>query len=63
VAVRFLSNEIRSDALDIIIYKKKCNDLNNCQTQKINNNTNEEIKASILKRAVIISKEVEDDKK
>jgi hypothetical protein len=63
VAVRFLTNEIRSDALDIIIYKKECNDLNNCQTQKINNSTNEEIKASILKRAVIISKEEADVKK
>ncbi len=62
VAVKFLTNEIRSDALDVTIFKKKCVDINTCQTSKIENNTSKEIKASILKRAVILSKELESKK-
>ena len=58
IAVKFLTNEIRSDALDIIIYKKKCVDINTCQTLKLENNTSNEIKASILKRAAIISQKL-----
>ena len=63
VAVRFLTNEIRSDALDITIYKKKCTSINKCRTSKIENNTNNEIKASILKRAAILEKEAKSKKK
>ncbi len=63
VAVRFLTNEIRSDALDIVIYKRKCLETNRCKTSKVENNTNIEIKASILKRAAVISKELESKKK
>jgi hypothetical protein len=57
VSVRFLTNEIRSDALDITIFKKICQANNSCETTKIENNTNVEIKKSILKRAAELSKE------
>ena len=57
VAVRFLSNEIRSDALDVTVYKRKCKNVNTCQTSKIEGNINNEIKASILKRAAVLSEE------
>jgi len=63
VAVRFLTNEIRSDAIDVIIYKKRCVDVNKCQTSKVENNTNNQIKASILKRAAVLKKEEENKKK
>ena len=63
ISVRFLTNEIRSDALDVTIYKKKCTSINKCQTTKIENNTNIEIKTSILKRAAILEKEAESKKK
>ena len=63
VAVRFLTNEIRSDALDVVIYKRKCVNTNRCKTTKVENNTNIEIKASILKRAAALSKEAESKKK
>ena len=62
VAVRFLTNEIRSDALDVTVYKKKCIKVNSCQTSKIEGNINNEIKASILKRAAALSKEAESKK-
>jgi hypothetical protein len=62
VAVRFLTNEIRSDALDVVIYKKICVESNRCTTSKVENNTNTEIKTSILKRAAALSKEAESKK-
>ena len=57
VAVRFLTTEIRSDALDVTVYKRKCIKVNSCQTSKIESNLNNEIKASILRRAAVLSKE------
>ena len=62
VAVRFLTNEIRSDALNVTIYKRRCIDVNSCQTSKIESNLNNEIKTSILKRAAILKKESESKK-
>ena len=52
ITIRFLSNEIRSDALDVIIHKKTCNQtLTNCKIDIINNNLNSEIRIAILKKA------------
>ncbi|MFL2851493.1 MAG: DUF3576 domain-containing protein [Candidatus Pelagibacter sp.] len=57
IAVRFLSNEIRSDALKIIIHKKVCESYNNCKISTIENSTNNEIKFAILKQAARIEKQ------
>jgi len=57
IAVRFLSNEIRSDSLKIIIHKKKCETFNNCKINMIENSTNNEIKLAILKKAARLEKE------
>ena len=57
IAVRFLSNEIRSDALKIIIHKKKCETFNNCKINTIENATNNEIKLAILKQAAQLQKQ------
>ncbi len=57
IAVRFLSNEIRSDAIKIIIHKKKCETFNNCKISTIENSTNNEIKLAILKQAARIEKQ------
>ena len=51
ITVRFLSNEIRSDALKIIIHQKKCESFANCTTTEINNSTNNEVRLAILKKA------------
>ena len=37
--------------------------MNKCQTSKVENNTNNQIKASILKRAAVLKKEEENKKK
>ena len=56
IAVRFLSNEIRSDAIKVIIHKKMCESYNNCKISTIENSTNNEIKLAILKQAARIEK-------
>ena len=56
ITVRFLTNEIRSDAIKIIIHKKICKSYNECKTSSIENTTNQEIKFAILKRAAEIQK-------
>ncbi len=57
IAVRFLTNEIRSDAIKIIIHKKKCESFGNCKINAIENSTNNEIKLAILKKAARLKKE------
>ena len=57
IAVRFMSNEIRSDAIKIIIHKKNCETFNNCKINTIENSTNNEIKLAILKEAAQLQKQ------
>ena len=59
ITVRYLTNEIRSDALGITIYEKICklNTVNDCDTKKISSNLENEIKLAILKKAAILEKE------
>ena len=51
ITIRFLSNEIRADGLDVIIYKKICKNEINCETKKIESTLSQEIKLAILKKA------------
>jgi len=57
ITVRFLSNEIRSDGIKIIVHKKKCNIQQKCTIKKITSVLEKEIQVAILKKAVIIEKE------
>ena len=56
ITVRFLSNEIRSDALGINIHEKICklNTVNDCNVKKITSNLENEIKLAILKKAALL---------
>ena len=57
ITVRFLTNEIRSDALSISIHEKLCdNSQNNCKVNKIESNLESEIKLAILKRAALLER-------
>ena len=56
ITVRFLSNEIRADGLEIILHKKTCNQNLECTVKKYLSKTSSEIKLAILKRATKISK-------
>tara|TARA_S200000501_G_scaffold170610_1_gene160686 strand:- start:4682 stop:5260 length:579 start_codon:yes stop_codon:yes gene_type:complete len=57
ITVRFLSNEIRSDGLKVIIHKKTCINSNNCNVSKIDTTLANEIKLEILKEAAKIKAE------
>jgi hypothetical protein len=48
VTVRFLSNELRSESIEIISHKKTCDQNNKCITEKLNNNLSADIKEKIL---------------
>ena len=63
LTIRFLTNEIRSDALDIKIFTKSCDNQNNCVTSEVSGNLNAELKKEILKRAVKYKEENPDKKK
>ena len=56
ITVRFLSNEIRSDALKIIVHERICNN-NNCVTSLIDSKISSEIQLAILKKATLMEKE------
>ena len=53
ISIRFLTNEIRSDALDIKVFSKKCITPSNCVTSERQGNINTELKTKILKTAAI----------
>lgn len=63
ITVRFLTNEIRSDALNVIIHKKVCNNKNNCKVNAIESSLNGEIRFAILKKAAQIVKEAASTRK
>lgn len=51
ISVRFLSNEIRSDAIDIKIFTKECKDVSNCNIFESNENIINELRKKILATA------------
>ena len=57
ITIRFLSNEIRSDAIDINVFYKKCDTENKCVVQKNNKNIESELRREILKKATIYQKQ------
>ena len=57
ITVKFLTNEIRSDALEITLHQKNCNTDNACSISKIKNSTNEQISKKILKIAALYEKD------
>ena len=57
VTIRFLSNEIQSNSLKIIVHKKKCSASKNCTTTISDSKIKEELRTAITKRAAIIKAE------
>ena len=56
VTIRFLSNEIRSDAIDLKVFYKKCEKVNNCIISERKGNIVNELKKEILKKATTYKK-------
>ena len=57
ITIRFLSNEVRADALDIKIFSKKCGAQSNCSITENNGQIVKDLKKKILKKAAIYEKE------
>ena len=60
ISIRFLSNEIRSDALDIKIFYKKCETALNCVISEQEGNLKSELLTKILKQAAIYERQNKD---
>jgi len=64
VSIRFLTNEIRSDALDIKVFNRKCvKSLIDCKIINSDGVLVTELKKEILKKATLYKKEDKDKKK
>ncbi len=63
ITIRFLSNEIRSDAIDINVFYKKCDAEYKCVVQKNNKNIESELRREILKKATIYQKQTKTNNK
>ena len=51
ISVRFLTNEIRSDALKVKVYTKKCENLNKCTVNENNPEIRDKLISTILTKA------------
>ena len=60
ITIRFLSNEVRSDAIDVNIFYKKCISTNNCKVNKQDGQLKKEITKQILAKATIYKKQSKD---
>ena len=58
ITIKFLSNEIRADGLDVIIYEKNCTPNKDCNINKLQSNVSNEIRLAILKKATILEKQM-----
>ena len=63
ISIRFLTNELRSDALDVKIFNRKCTDsLVNCKFSESSGDLSNEIKREILKKAAIYKAQIDEKK-
>ena len=60
IIIRFLTNEIRSDALDIKIFYKNCKTISNCLVTEKDSSLKNELRKEILKKAALYKKEFND---
>ena len=57
ITIRFLTNEIRADALEIKVFSKTCGTQSDCSITESNGQIVRDLKKSILKKAAIYEKE------
>ncbi len=60
ITIRFLTNEVRSDALSIRIFYRKCKTINNCSVSEQKGNLSKELTKQILKKAAVYAKQTEE---
>ena len=57
ISIRFLSNEIRADAIDINVFLKQCDQNLNCVTSQNQGQLSKELASNILRKAAKYEKE------
>ena len=57
ITIQFMTNEIRADAIKVLVFEKSCNQINNCKTKKIKSKLEGELKLAILKKAALFEKD------
>ena len=63
ITVRFLSNEIRSNSIKVIVHKKNCKVSSNCSTTiSSNGQIQDELLSTILKKASLLEKKDKEKK-
>ena len=60
ISIRFLTNEVRADALDIKVFYKKCNQVASCKVSQKTGSLVAELKKEILTKATVYKKERKD---
>ena len=60
ISIRFLTNEVRADALDIKVFYKKCNQVASCKISQNTGSLSAELKKQILSKATIYKKQNKD---
>tara|TARA_X000000950_G_C13793074_1_gene610202 strand:+ start:207 stop:752 length:546 start_codon:yes stop_codon:yes gene_type:complete len=64
ISIRFLTNEIRSDSLNIKVFKRRCEKtFVNCNFSEMSGNLSSEIKKEILKKAALYKEQKEEEDK
>jgi len=56
ITVRFLSNEIKTNSLKVIVHKRTCKEFNKCKTNILQSKISEELTRTILAKAVVLEK-------
>ena len=60
ISIRFLTNEVRSDALDIKVFYKKCGQNDSCQISEKKGSLVNELNKKILAKAAIYKEQTKD---
>lgn len=63
ITLRFLSNEIRSNSIKVIVHNKNCGPTANCKINEIDSNLKFELQKTILSKAARFEKEDKNSKK
>ena len=56
ITLRFLSNEIQSNSIKVIVHNKKCSPTENCTVSEIDSNIKFELQKTILSKAALLEK-------
>ena len=63
ITLRFLSNEIQSNSIKVIVHNKNCSPSENCTINELDSNIKFELQKTILSKAAILEKESKGSKK